>query len=91
MNTDHYISSTSLSFDSEKTATQLNSTEKITWFNRVLNHLMHVLLRSDEPKIEYHTDRSGGSWWRVYDPITRQSTHYSSENEIRIWLDKRYR
>jgi hypothetical protein len=28
--------------------------------------------------------------WRVYDPVTRRRTEFTSELDLRIWLEKRY-
>lgn len=39
-----------------------------------------------DPKI--HRTHSGS--WHVFDPKSGQTLHFSSEQEVRIWLDQRY-
>ncbi len=34
--------------------------------------------------------RKGNNYFKTYDPETRQSNTFSSEQEIRIWLDQRH-
>lgn len=43
-----------------------------------------------EPKISQKRDRNGSTYWLLYDPVTRQYTSFASEEEVRIWLEKRY-
>ncbi len=45
---------------------------------------------SDEPRIWQERDRSGNVWWYVYDPISRRSIQFPSEQELRRWLEKRF-
>lgn len=45
----------------------------------------------DEPKIWEKRDRSGNVFYKVYDPITGISNQFSSDLEVRIWLEERYR
>lgn len=47
--------------------------------------IVAFLAGSSEPKI----DRAGKNW-RVSDPISGQTLHFSTEQEVRIWLDERY-
>lgn len=46
---------------------------------------------SQEPQISQRRDRAGQLQWRVYDPMSGQSSQFSSENDVRIWLENRYR
>ncbi|HEY9700778.1 MAG TPA: hypothetical protein V6D10_26225 [Trichocoleus sp.] len=57
---------------------------------RILGHIVRFLSGSSEPQIQFKRDRLGNHFWRVYDPTTNQSTSFSSETEVRIWLEQRY-
>jgi hypothetical protein len=43
-----------------------------------------------EPHIVQKCDRSGNTYWRVYDPISGSHCSLNSEQEVRSWLDTRY-
>lgn len=43
-----------------------------------------------EPKIQSKQDFRGNSYFEVYDPVSRKSFTCGSEQEVRIWLEKRY-
>jgi hypothetical protein len=47
-------------------------------------------LLSDEPKIWQGRDRFGKLYWRVYDPSRDRSITFTSEQEVREWLDQRF-
>ncbi|MDJ0634856.1 MAG: hypothetical protein QNJ34_16830 [Xenococcaceae cyanobacterium MO_188.B29] len=58
-----------------------------------LHNLSDRLLRFDtnsEPKIWKKKDRSGNTYFRIYDPIGDRHIYLDSEAEVRWWLDKRY-
>ncbi|NJL21037.1 MAG: hypothetical protein HC895_09810 [Leptolyngbyaceae cyanobacterium SM1_3_5] len=48
--------------------------------------ILAFLAGNSEPKI----DRVDADNWRVFDPVSRQTLHFSSEQEVRIWLEQRY-
>jgi hypothetical protein len=48
------------------------------------------LICSTEPRIWQKRDRYGNLSWRLYDPSTRLSATFASEDEVRIWLEERY-
>lgn len=50
----------------------------------------HILTASSEPKVTQRRDRTGNLTWRVYDPVTGQAHQFSSESEVRSWLDQRF-
>ena len=52
--------------------------------------IIRFLSSNSEPRIEFKRDRLGNHFWRVYDPNTNQSATFSSELEVRIWLEQRY-
>ena len=47
-----------------------------------------------EPHIEYKCSpgfpSQGDCYWQVYDPISGLHTSFSSETEVKAWLDRRY-
>ena len=45
---------------------------------------------SSEPHISQHHDRQGHTWFEVYDRPHNQHLSFSSEAEVRIWLDRRF-
>lgn len=48
--------------------------------------IIAFLAGNSEPKI----DRIADNHWRVFDSATGQTLHFSTEQEVRIWLDERY-
>lgn len=41
-----------------------------------------------EIKVWQLQDRSGNTYWRVYDPNTNRSATFGSEEEVRIWIEE---
>jgi hypothetical protein len=54
---------------------------------KVVNALTH---NYNSPKIWCTVDDAGQTHWNVYDPIAQTRKMYSSEQEVREWLDCRY-
>lgn len=48
--------------------------------------LIALLAGNSDPKIH----RVSKDNWRVYDPRTDRSLSFTSEQEVRVWLDERY-
>ncbi|MGF1538534.1 MAG: hypothetical protein ACFB4J_18895 [Elainellaceae cyanobacterium] len=44
-----------------------------------------------DPKIAATRDRNGNPSWRVYDPQSGYANTFSSEDEVRYWLESRHR
>ncbi len=59
-------------------------------FKKALQGLLESLIGSNELRIWQSCDRSGTTWWHVYDPITGKHSSVASEEELRIWIEKRY-
>lgn len=57
---------------------------------KIFAEVVRFLSDSSEPRIQFKRDRLGNHFWRVYDPSTNQSATFSSEAEVRIWLEQRY-
>jgi hypothetical protein len=53
-----------------------------SWVNAISNRY--------EPQVLQRRDRKGNNYFKTYDPETRKSNTFSSEQEIRIWLDQRH-
>ncbi|MBD1911171.1 MULTISPECIES: hypothetical protein [unclassified Leptolyngbya] len=51
--------------------------------------LMSYFSGSSEPQIRQRT-YGDQLVWHVYDPMTQQQMQFSSEQEVRMWLDQRY-
>jgi hypothetical protein len=62
----------------------------MTIWNRFWNTLGHSLIQPSEPSITHKRNRFGQDSFRVYDPMTRKYGEFSSEQEIRVWLEQRY-
>ena len=52
--------------------------------------LLRWLVSPQEPVISQHHNREGTITWKVYDPYSNQSHWFSSEKEVRQWLDSHY-
>lgn len=59
----------------------------------VLQNLKSALLRyfasGEEPQI-WQEEGKKGTIWHVYDPKRNRSFTFTSESEVRIWIEKRY-
>jgi hypothetical protein len=51
--------------------------------------MVNFLAPQDSLKIT-HSDRLGQTLWSVYDRETQQRYRFSSEDELRVWLDERH-
>lgn len=54
------------------------------------NTLLKYFTGSREPRISSHRGADGNVYYEVYDPIDRQRHTFSSEHEVRVWLEGRY-
>jgi hypothetical protein len=62
----------------------------IAELGRVLNALTAVVMLSDEPQIRQCTT-ARGTYWKIWDPTTGKRLYLNTENEVRQWLEQRYR
>lgn len=62
----------------------------MTIWHRFWKALGHILTQPSEPSIRQKRDRFGHNSFQVYDPMTRKYGEFSSEQEIRVWLEQRY-
>jgi hypothetical protein len=56
--------------------------------NRLWQALVSSVRTTQEPKINWIRDRQGHSYFKIYNPITGQHHYASSEQEVRIWLER---
>lgn len=61
-----------------------------SWSRQFWMSLTKWLVSSTEPQVSQRRDRYGMLIWRIYDPATNQSATFSSEYEVRVWLEQRY-
>jgi hypothetical protein len=59
-----------------------------SWFSRTWNYLMHHLLRGNEPRIWQKRNAAGDIFYGAYDPDSGQLAHFTSDTELRIWLEQ---
>ena len=55
-------------------------------WNQFWDRFAALLVGKSEPKIKQISKNN----WRVYDPTSNRSFSFSSEQEVRVWLDERY-
>ncbi|MBE9156972.1 hypothetical protein IQ265_09045 [Nodosilinea sp. LEGE 06152] len=56
----------------------------------VLLTLTALFIQGHQPKIR-ETVSGGNKTWQIYDPTTHQKATFYSEDDVRIWLENRYR
>ena len=59
-------------------------------FKKSIGLLTNWATRPGEPKVNFRRDSRGNSYFRVYDPISGRYCNFTSEKEVRIWLEERY-
>ena len=68
----------------------VNSLKSSVLLNTLWKSILQSTVRSREPKVWEKRDRNGNTYWVAYDPANRCTATFSSEREVRIWLDERY-
>lgn len=69
-------------------ATRLDEQE--SFWSRFWDGLYRWLMTSSEPQIARKRKQNGDEYYQVYDPISGRSIRFGSEQETRIWLDRRF-
>lgn len=68
------------------------SDHRQSWTQKLQNwgaKAVAALTQGQEPKISsVMTDE--GLQWQVYDPMSNQTHHFTTETEVRAWLEQRY-
>lgn len=65
-------------------------TKPSSGFGKILETLFVTAAGAQEPKIWQTSDRNGVLIWHIYDPMTKESTSFTTELEVRSWLEQRY-
>ena len=52
--------------------------------------LWNWLISSSDFIISEHRDNHGARYYQVFDPINEKIYQFTSEDEVRIWLEQRY-
>lgn len=60
-------------------------------FSRLGEFILSLATSNQDPKITITRDRSGQAQWNIYDPTSGYSNSFLSEDDVRVWLDNRYR
>jgi hypothetical protein len=55
----------------------------------VYQKLILLLTSSPELQVWSTRNRNGDVSWHAYDPITRRSACFGSEDDMRVWIEKR--
>ena len=50
----------------------------------------YLIANRTEPHVKQKCDRKGNYYWQVYEPISGSYLSFSSEREVRTWLENRY-
>lgn len=73
---------------------EVNQTKKNNQFisnlQRLGNWLVTFLTSGNQVRIWQSSDRFGNTYWHAYDPQANLSIKGVSEEELRVWLEKRY-
>ncbi|NJK47842.1 hypothetical protein HC931_06375 [Candidatus Gracilibacteria bacterium] len=64
-----------------------NTTSLTSIFGKIWQQLINFLDAQNELKIWQKCDR-GNIYWKVYNPKNGQFAYFSSENEVRIWIEQ---
>jgi hypothetical protein len=57
---------------------------------KIKTAIANQVQNGSEPRVWVRQDRQGNVYYQVYDPLSRRSATFSSESEIRYWLEQRY-
>ncbi|HEY9623406.1 MAG TPA: hypothetical protein V6C78_23820 [Crinalium sp.] len=58
---------------------------------QALQNLFQPIVECSEIRVWQSFDESGQSWWSARDAQTGCSIHHVSEDQIRVWIEQRYR
>lgn len=60
------------------------------FYHQFWRKMTQVLSGSSTPCVRQVCGHRGQQYWRVHDPVTNRDGIFASEEEVRIWLEKRY-
>ncbi|GEM_PF-5738874 len=58
--------------------------------NALLARLAKLAYGTSDPVIEQRRDRQGSPYYVVSDPVSRKQHLFTTESEVRSWLERRY-
>ena len=61
-----------------------------TYLGKVGQSLLQYFCGSQEPQITTKRDRRGNTFFVACDPITQAHYTFTSEREVRVWIEQRY-
>jgi hypothetical protein len=50
----------------------------------------NLVISNHEPLVSQKCDRFGNQYWQAYDFHTNKSYTFSSEQDVRVWIENRY-
>lgn len=59
-------------------------------FNWIRQLLVTALLPSTDPKVHWKRNLQDNLYLEIYDPMTAEHHYFESEQEARIWIEKRH-
>ncbi|MBE9142267.1 hypothetical protein [Planktothrix mougeotii] len=63
----------------------------LTKIQSTWNKMIAMVTAGKEPKIWLSSDAEGKRYWNAFDPQTHCFVEHLSEEEMRIWIEERYR
>ena len=71
---------------------EANRTNRESWLNKVWQKIVAALTAQDTQSFQVRnkTDRRGHTYWQVRDVTTNQTITFTSEAEVRIWIEESY-
>lgn len=66
------------------------NTKRFARLNDVWQSVIAHFATSSEPHVWLTQDAQGHPHWKAYDPVTKQSADYLSEQDMRAWLEERH-
>jgi hypothetical protein len=58
--------------------------------SRIFQALIAKLSSSNDPQIRLRYSPSGHEYWSVYDPTTGKAATFTTEADVRVWVEQRY-
>lgn len=62
----------------------------IAKLNIVWQPIVYALTRRAEVRVWAVKTRQGQVFWKAYDPVSGRTFSFTSEDEVRLWIDQRY-
>jgi hypothetical protein len=79
-----------LEFMSQSNSSNKKSTPFLQKLSQLWDAMVETILRQDQPKIYAKQNQFGDTYWKIYDPFSQSSKYFKTEQDVRIWLEKRF-